>query len=253
MALSENHFLRTLAPFDLIQLCDEWGEFPVAPFRSGIDQADQAIALRRGLALLFPAGDRLFRDAARFCQALLRQVELIAQKAEFLALLQLSWQDFEKVVGEMFRRRGFKVTENNVAGPDGGIDLVLNKGKETFLVQCKRWRATIVGVEVVRELYGVMAANGATGGFVVSSGQFSPDARAFAEGRNIELVGSGQLLPMLGVVDSGAMSEAARPTLSCPQCGASMVKRVAKQGAKAGQPFLGCSTFPRCRGTRSFT
>lgn len=46
---------------------------------------------------------------------------------------------------------------NAGSGPDCGIDLTLDKGGETFLVQCKRWRATKVGVEVVRELYGAMA------------------------------------------------------------------------------------------------
>ncbi|MBC7944771.1 MAG: restriction endonuclease, partial [Burkholderiales bacterium] len=45
-----------------------------------------------------------------------------------------------------------------------------------------------VGVDVVRELFGVMAARGAVGGFVVTAGNFSADARAFAEGRNIDLI-----------------------------------------------------------------
>ena len=66
--------------------------------------------------------------------------------------------------------------------PDGGIDLVLSKGSEKFLVQCKQWKAFKVGVTVVRELYGVMAAKGAAGGFVVSSGRFTDDATAFASG-----------------------------------------------------------------------
>ena len=33
---------------------------------------------------------------------------------------------------------------------------------EKFLVQCKQGKAYIVGVDVVRELYGVMAAKGAS-------------------------------------------------------------------------------------------
>ena len=35
---------------------------------------------------------------------------------------------------------------------------------------------------------------------------------------------------------------------SCPKCSASMVQREVKTGAKAGQKFWGCSTFPKCRG-----
>ena len=38
---------------------------------------------------------------------------------------------------------------------------MLRKDREKFLVQCKQWKAFKVGVTVVRELYGVMAAHGA--------------------------------------------------------------------------------------------
>lgn len=34
---------------------------------------------------------------------------------------------------------------------------------------------------------------------------------------------------------------------TCPNCGAALVQRVAKSGANAGRPFLGCSNFPKCR------
>jgi len=37
----------------------------------------------------------------------------------------------------------------------------------------------------------------------------------------------------------------------CPQCGADMVRRVARRGANAGGAFWGCSKFPACRGMRS--
>jgi restriction system protein len=52
------------------------------------------------------------------------------------------------------------------------VDLVLQRDGEKHLVQCKQWRATRVSVMVVRELFGVMAATGAVGGFVVTSGRF---------------------------------------------------------------------------------
>ena len=70
----------------------------------------------------------------------------------------------------------------------GLIHLVLKKEGETFLVQCKQWKAYKVGVSTVRELYGVMAAKGAAGGYVVTSGVFTDEAQAFAAGRNIKLM-----------------------------------------------------------------
>lgn len=35
----------------------------------------------------------------------------------------------------------------------------------------------------------------------------------------------------------------------CPKCGVSMVVRTVKQGDKAGQQFLGCPNYPKCRET----
>lgn len=34
----------------------------------------------------------------------------------------------------------------------------------------------------------------------------------------------------------------------CPRCNGEMIKRVAKTGARQGQPFYGCHQFPKCRG-----
>ena len=92
-------------------------------------------------------------------------VGVVAQAKSADSLNGMSWSEFEMLVGESFRLQGYQVTEQGGAGADGGVDLVLRKGSETFLVQCKQWKAFKVGVDVVRELYGVMAANGATGGF----------------------------------------------------------------------------------------
>ncbi len=172
----------------------------------------------------------------------------------------MSWREFEILVGEAFRLQGYKVSETGGGGPDGGVDLVLTKGAEKFLVQCKQWKAFKVGVDVVRELYGVMAAKGAAGGFVVTSGSYTNDAKAFAEGRNVKLV-DGQRL--FGMVKQAKQSLAARPKdappktstataqnePACPVCASQMVKRTAKKGPNAGAQFWGCSKYPACRGT----
>lgn len=113
------------------------------------------------------------------------------------AVKAMSWQEFEMLVGEAFRQQGFSVRET-AAGADGGVDIELRKGGELFLVQCKQWRATKVGVAIVRELFGAMAAAGATGAYVVTSGVFTSDARRFAEGRNITLIDGTALQGLIG-------------------------------------------------------
>lgn len=170
-------------------------------------------------------------------------------------LRDMSWQEFEQLVGEAFRLKGFAVAETGGGGADGGVDVVLTKGTEKFFVQCKQWRGLKVPVNTVRELYGVMAARGAAGGFVVTSGEFTGDAVDFAKGRNIELINGSALFKMFARVRaqpksvSQGSSTAPKDPL-CPQCGKTMVKRTAKRGANAGKPFWGCPGFPDCRGIR---
>jgi restriction system protein len=54
-------------------------------------------------------------------------------------------------------------------------------------------------VSVVRELLGVITANGAVGGFVVTSGDFTKDAIEFANGRGIELITGDELLNSIDI------------------------------------------------------
>lgn len=173
----------------------------------------------------------------------------------------ISWREFEQLVGEAFRQKGFTVTETGGNGPDGGIDLILYMGSDKYLVQCKQWRAIKVGVTVIREFFGVMTAQGASGGFVVTSGTYTDDAKEFAKGRNIQLVDGELVRRWIGESISAEKQENPRdiserdPTSSeapsCPICNAEMVKRIAKRGPNAGGDFWGCKRFPVCRGVRN--
>jgi restriction system protein len=171
----------------------------------------------------------------------------------------ISWQQFEQLTGEAFRRQGFTVTETGGNGPDGGIDLILHKDREKYLVQCKQWRSLKVGVAVIREFFGVIAAEGAVGGFVVTSGAFTAEAKAFASGRNIRLVEGAELNRWITASRSTQSTPPVRaptqinpapqlPVPSCPVCRSAMQKRTAKRGVNIGNEFWGCSQYPKCRG-----
>lgn len=114
------------------------------------------------------------------------------------AIGALSWLEFEQMVGEHFKKMGFSVSETS-AGADGGIDLILYRHNKRYLVQCKQWKANKVGVQVVREVYGIISAHAAEGGFVITSGEFTKSAKAFVEGTNLMLVDGKQLHAWFGM------------------------------------------------------
>lgn len=170
----------------------------------------------------------------------------------------ISWLEFEELVGEAYRRKGYRVTESGGGGPDGGVDLILRKNGEHLLVQCKHWKLDKIGVKVVRELYGVVAAEGASGGVVICSGTFTHEARDFAKGKPMELIEGTALARMVEEVKRKPSSFNANTILSsaqqavnvCPLCGGEMVLRTARKGTKAGEKFWGCSSYPKCRGKK---
>lgn len=201
------------------------------------------------IAFLIGAGISFFKRR--------RQSELHAQVANAPgrnALESMSWQEFEGLAAEVFRRKGLRVIERGGNGPDGGVDLELRAGQDKYLVQCKQWKTHKVGVAPVRELYGVMAAEGAVGGYVVASGPFTEDAKRFAEGKSIELVSTDSMLHLVRETRNTAPNEPSAETgRSCPKCGSPMVRRTAKRGENAGSSFWGCTQYPACRGVRAGT
>jgi len=184
--------------------------------------------------------------------------KLLDEQRGIASIRLLDWRQFETLLAEHYRRRKFRVRENLRGGADGGADLWLDNDDGLYLVQCKQWRSQKVGVQVVRELYGVMAGEGAPGGAVITSGLFTADAEAFARGKPIDLVDGARLETMIGKVQrSGGAHHTQPPDRSddrvpeCPNCGAPLVLRTAKKGRNAGSQFYGCSTFPACRYTRN--
>ena len=197
------------------------------------------------IAFLIGSGISFFRGR--------RQHELhrsLASNPTQDALNNMSWRDFEHLAVETFRQQGYRIVERGGNAPDGGVDIELKMGSDKYLVQCKQWKASKVGVAIVRELYGVMTAEGAVGGFVVTSGQFTEEARKFADGRSIKLLAAQSLLQMIQQNNGQPAGPQPRSEASpvCPKCGSAMVRRTAQKGSRAGNSFWGCTRFPACRG-----
>jgi restriction system protein len=182
------------------------------------------------LQFILPAG-LLIGATASFIKQSRASSLLQTAKSEPMAISEMSWRDFERLVGEAFRHRGFKVTGFGGGRADGGVDLALMKNGERFLVQCKHWRKEQVGVTVVRELNGVMAVAGAQGGYVVTGGRFTPEAQEFAGKTKIELVDGKALRDLVG--SSSSAPTAAGTGRSAVIGGGTGLPRVAAAGSRA--------------------
>jgi len=129
--------------------------------------------------------------------------DMSSERGRFL-LQHLSWREFENLVAEFFRRKGFSVERRSGRLPEGGVDLVASIGEDRYLVQCKHWRVQRVGVAVVRDLCRIAENEGAAGIFVVTSGSFTDEARRFVEQNRIaiELITGERLRQMIRGLDA---------------------------------------------------
>jgi hypothetical protein len=179
-----------------------------------------------------------------------------------VSLDDLTWENFELLVGEIFRRKGFEVEISSGLGADGGKDLTLRREGEVRLVQCKFLSPdNKVPVMAMREFYGLIVAEKAKNGIFMTTGLYSRDAREFAEGKPIELLGRAEIQKLVAEVarpgenffhvrswvdDFAAVANVVDP--DCPRCRQPMKLR---RGV-TGQAFWGCSSYAktRCRGKR---
>jgi len=195
--------------------------------------------------------------------------------------------DFKLLVAEAFRRQGYEVDDMGAGTLDEDMDLVLWKNDRKSLVHCKPWPSYRVGVEVVRELTGIMHAVGAHRAFLVTSGHFTRAARQFSVGQPITLLDGPALRQLISKAESEPAQPKVGPTVpqpgktgllavrhgeiqppleasallalaqareavipACPRCGKTMQRQAARTGTQSGQSFWGCTAFPNCRGVR---
>lgn len=221
------------------------------PFLKGLAGAAPSIAVPLAILFLLPAPFAYFTS--------LRKRKLLDKQKDLDSIRALPWKQFEELIGEAYRRKGYAVVENHRLGPDGGIDLVLKKDGNLFLVQCKQWKSQKVDVRVVREMYGVMTAEHAQGVIIITSGLFTQEAKTFSENKPIDLVEGNQVTDLIRsgrAKQTSPASESEDPQESdaiCQKCGATLVLRVARRGNNPGSKFWGCSTFPKCTFTTSYT
>jgi HJR/Mrr/RecB family endonuclease len=132
------------------------------------------------------------------------------------SLRLLSAEEFEWLVGEIFRREGFEVEETgSQEGPDGNIDLRLLKDGRQKIVQCKRWESWSVGVDEVRKLAGTLMRERLSGkdGIFVTLSSFTAQAEEEAKAIGLTLIDGRKL---------DDMRQRVRRSEPCPRCGRPM-------------------------------
>jgi len=134
------------------------------------------------------------RQEAAAMQQCLQAERLRMQRLD--GLLGMTAREFENAVGALWLSSGYRVCRTPGSG-DRGIDLILQKPKETVAVQCKKYKK-VVGEHLVREFYGSFVGVFQRGFFVTTSTYTEPCLEWAARRKKLWLI-DGQMLAELMV------------------------------------------------------
>jgi restriction system protein len=104
---------------------------------------------------------------------------------------------------ELFSTMGWKVEGNEKKGADGGVDIWMKKkslvhSDISAIVQCKRYKNTVVTIKVIREMYGLMHEYNVDEVYVVTTSRFTKECVTFVKDKKITLVDGEALLGLIG-------------------------------------------------------
>ena len=111
-------------------------------------------------------------------------------------LRRLDPYEFEKVVGDYYSDCGYTVHQTRRSN-DGGKDLVMYKGGQTYFVEVKRYgKSHPVDRPLIQKLVGACHPNNAKGIFVTTS-RFTQGAINEANRSGVQLIDGNQFIKML--------------------------------------------------------
>lgn len=113
------------------------------------------------------------------------------------SLKSLNWKEFEILTAQIMRSLHYRVQEQGGARADGGIDLIAYKKNFKYIIQCKHWKTTSIGVKIVREMLGVSIHEKASGVYIFTCGKFTKEAIEFAKEKRVYLVNGQQICRLL--------------------------------------------------------
>ncbi|MFJ7972851.1 restriction endonuclease [Psychrobacillus sp. NPDC096389] len=116
------------------------------------------------------------------------------QQSGIAEIDQMSGMQFEEYVGSLFQHQGYKVSYTSTTG-DFGADLILNKGKETIVVQAKRYKNS-VGVKAVQEVIPSMNMYNASAAWVITNSVYTKQALILAKKNKVRMIDRDELIQM---------------------------------------------------------
>lgn len=136
-----------------------------------------------GIAVVIVIGIGIFR-AMRFSKRL--------KQSGIADIDVMTGRQFEEYLGTLFNSQGYNVSFTSATG-DFGADLILKKGKETVVVQAKRYKKA-VGIKAVQEVIPAKSMYNASAAWVVTNSNYTKQALTLAKRNGVRMIDREELI-----------------------------------------------------------
>lgn len=109
------------------------------------------------------------------------------QAAGILALAGMHWREFQRLVLDVMRRRGYRKVDNAEATEDDGL-IELERQGSRWMLSTKHGAAYVLGPAAISEFASHLQLRGAAGGCMTTLGNVAPDIESLARLQKIELL-----------------------------------------------------------------
>lgn len=127
------------------------------------------------------------------------EIDVLADLDQRPNLLAMPAEQFEQLIADLFVKLGLQMRQVRTTA-DGTVECLAHDPRPLFggtvVVLARRGGGT-VDVSAVRDLFGVVQAENASNGILVTTAGYAPAAHDFASGKPLELIDGSALLHML--------------------------------------------------------
>lgn len=125
-----------------------------------------------------------------------RKLTFQDQKLLEQKLKRMDPRQFEYFCTDLFKQLGYEAYTTQ-ATADGGKDIVLKKKRKVTYVECKHFSEfSTVGRPIANKLFGVMKADKADEGIIITTGQFTKDCLEFCKKVGIKCIGFNDIISL---------------------------------------------------------
>ena len=128
-----------------------------------------------------------------------REEDKVRYHAEILAAVRnLSWDGYQALIADIYRRKAFEVFPPPVSGSDlDVIDLVVDRDGKRMLINCQLRGEMDIPAAAVTEMGNVVANYSVAGAYLIADGSFAPDAAEAAAANGVVLIDGDALIDLV--------------------------------------------------------